>query len=427
MLLRAHISYSAQSGQGGCQRSHADSEEMRRITVDFRINSWEIDSSYSDNSLHLRELQNLVGAARENPVMSLDTLRVSGLASPDGYLPKNKELSRLRAEALSDYLRENCGVPDSLIRFGENRVSWQLFRDLIDNSEYEWRDEAMRIMAVGDDESTVDNTRRMNRLKRLAGGKAWKSLRLDIFPKLRSAYIITAVVSLAPPDAEEQASEGPDTDSKAFEDIPDNEGATEMETLQSPLESASYNVRDYDRFAIKTNAAYLAAGVSNLGVEMAVAPHWSVDIPLVYSPYTIAQTYRMRFLYVQPEARYWLDRPMRGHFFGIHAHAGVGNVAFCRDKRYQTPGGFYGGGVSYGYSLPLARRWSIEFTIGAGYFFTKYDAYDNSKGVSQGSLCEKGRVVNYWGIDKVGINIVYRFGDKSGSRGSRGGKEVEWK
>ena len=123
----------------------------------------------------------------------------------------------------------------------------------------------------------------------------------------------------------------------------------------------------------------------------------------------------MRFLYIQPEARYWLDRPLKGHFFGVHAHVGVANVSFDHDNRYQTPNGFYGGGISYGYSLPIAKRWSVEFTIGAGYFFTKYDTYYNI-GIPIGQRYKKGTPLNYWGIDKLGINFVYRFGDKSGKK-----------
>ena len=117
--------------------------------------------------------------------------------------------------------------------------------------------------------------------------------------------------------------------------------------------------RDYDRWAIKSNALYLAAGVTNIGGEYAFHPHWSVDFPLVYSPYTLARTYRMRFLYIQPEARYWLDRPMKGHFFGVHLHAGVFNVSLDNKNRYQSEKGFHGAGISYGYAMPLSRRHGV--------------------------------------------------------------------
>lgn len=167
---------------------------------------------------------------------------------------------------------------------------------------------------------------------------------------------------------------------------------------------------DYDTWAIKSNALYLAAGVTNLGAELSLDHNWSIDFPVVYSPYTIARSYRMRFMYFQPEARYWFDRPMRGHFFGFHAHAGVFNVSVDDRNRYQSPHGFYGAGLSYGYSLPLARRWSAEFTVGLGYAHTKYDTYYN---VHNGIRYRKDTPYNYWGVTKLGVNIVYRFGDKS--------------
>lgn len=173
----------------------------------------------------------------------------------------------------------------------------------------------------------------------------------------------------------------------------------------------------YDRWAIKSNALYLAAGVSNLGGEYAFHRRWSVDLPVVYSPYTIARTYRLRLLYVQPEVRYWLDRPMKGHFFGVHLHAGVFNVSFDTKNRYQSEKGFYGGGLSYGYAMPLSSRWSMEFTVGVGYAFTKYCTYYN---VHNGICYEKDRPSNYWGITRLGLNFVYRFGNKS----SKKGKEV---
>lgn len=71
-------------------------------------------------------------------------------------------------------------------------------------------------------------------------------------------------------------------------------------------------VRPLYRWAIKTNVAYLAATVANLGVEYSFGDHYSIDLPIIYSPYTVARDYRLRFLAVQPEFRYWLKAPMKG-------------------------------------------------------------------------------------------------------------------
>lgn len=386
----------------------AVSVSERKISIDFRINSWEIDSTYSHNSRNLRELHALILQVESDPHMTFDSIRVSGYASPDGSLPKNRVLSLRRAMSLRDYLKQQCGVPDSLMSFGENAVPWNLFREMISALEYPWRDEALRIINTGSDTDAADNTRRMNLLKRLAGGEAWRYLKGNILPILRSAYMVTTVITVREPEPVAEVVATVPTDTLAIVAQP-------VDTIAAPLPAIAAKERLYDRFAIKTNAAYLAAGVTNIGFEMALSPHWSIDLPLVYSPYTLARNYRMRFLYLQPEARYWLDRPLRGHFFGIHAHAGVANISLDNKDRYQTPDGFYGAGISYGYSLPLAKRWSMEFTIGAGYFHTKYDSYHNT-GIPTGQRYRKGTPLNYWGIDKVGINIVYRFGHKSDKR-----------
>lgn len=161
------------------------------------------------------------------------------------------------------------------------------------------------------------------------------------------------------------------------------------------------------RWAVKTNVAYLAATVANIGVEYSFGKRYSIDIPVIYSPYTVARDYRIRFLAVQPEFRCWLKTPMKGHFFGLHLNIGAFNISVDDKNRYQSPDGFYGAGLSYGYALPFARRWAAEFTVGAGYVYTKYDTYYN---IPDGARFETGTPYNYWGLTKAGVSLVYRFG-----------------
>ena len=160
------------------------------------------------------------------------------------------------------------------------------------------------------------------------------------------------------------------------------------------------------RFAVKTNVAYLAATVTNLGVEFAVGNHFSVDVPFIFSPYVIARDFRLQFLAVQPELRFWPGAPMKGHLFGLHLHGGIFNVAVDHRNRYQSPDGFYGLGLSYGYALPFGRHWGAEFTIGAGYVHTSYDTFYN---VPNGICYKEDTPYNYWGLTKVGVSLIYRF------------------
>ena len=188
------------------------------------------------------------------------------------------------------------------------------------------------------------------------------------------------------------------------------ESSTEAKTVATNETTETQPKQDkplQHRWAIKSNVAYLLATVANLGAEYRFANHYSIDLSVIYSPYTVARDYRLRFLAFQPELRYWPKASMKGHFFGTHLNIGAFNISVDHENRYQSPNGFYGMGMSYGYMLPLTRCWAAEFTIGLGYVFTKYDTYYN---IPNGARYEKGKPYNYWGLTKVGVSVVYRFG-----------------
>ena len=145
------------------------------------------------------------------------------------------------------------------------------------------------------------------------------------------------------------------------------------------------------RLAVKSNLLYDATSTLNLGVEIGLAPKWTLDISGNYNPWNFSNNKKMRHWLVQPEARYWLCEKFNGHFFGIHAHGGQYNwggmlpFGFKNGKmfgienrhilanRYQ--GWLAGAGISYGYQWILGNRWSLEATIGVGYAYLNYDRY----------------------------------------------------
>ena len=239
------------------------------------------------------------------------------------------------------------------------------------------------------------------------------SAKADTVPDTLSERDVVPSGSLPENEKSESRPESRTPESPAEPDTPDEKTSVGPEPHPAqpvagvPEGAQSDPVCSSYRWAVKTNVAYLAATVANIGVEYGFGKHCSVDLPIIYSPYTVARDYRLRFLAVQPEFRYWLKEPMKGHFFGAHLNIGAFNIAVDDKNRYQSPDGFYGAGLSYGYVLPFARHWAAEFTIGAGYVHTKYDTYYN---IPNGTRFEKGIAYNYWGLTKVGIGLVYRFG-----------------
>lgn len=389
------------------------------VKVYFRQGYSRLQPAFRDNGIRLDEFMRRVSEMHADSTARLNSIDIVAYASPEGPYTLNRKLARKRAENISAYLRGNMPfLSGSLFNMQPKGIDWNGLAAMVEASDMRYRSEVLNILR-NVPETTYRNGKlvdsRLKRLMDLRGGRPYNYMLEHFFPELRSAgaYVVCNFVRIAQPEI-------PINKPNEANEANETNMANEVDAaITAATESPE---RDYDRWAIKSNALYLAAGVTNIGGEYAFHPHWSVDLPLVYSPYTIARRYRMRFLYIQPEARYWLDRPMKGHFFGVHLHAGVFNVSLDNRNRYQSEKGFHGAGISYGYAMPLSRRWSMEFTIGVGYAFTKYCTYYN---VPNGIRYEKDLPYHYWGLTKLGLNFVYRFGDKCGKpKKIKGGKEA---
>lgn len=387
------------------------------VKVYFRQGYSTLQPAFRENGIRLDEFMRRVSEMHADSTARLNSIDIVAYASPEGSFTLNRKLARKRAENISAYLRGNMPfLSGSLFNVQPKGIDWNGLAAMVEASDMRYRSEVLNILR-NVPETTYRNGRlvdsRLKRLMDLRGGRPYNYMLTHFFPELRAAgaYVVCDFVRIAQPAIPINKPNEPN----------EANGANEANEADAAIPVANeLPERDYDRWSIKSNALYLAAGVTNIGGEYAFHPHWSVDLPLVYSPYTLARTYRMRFLYIQPEARYWLDRPMKGHFFGVHLHAGVFNVSLDNKNRYQSEKGFHGAGISYGYAMPLSRRWSMEFTVGVGYAFTKYCTYYN---VPNGIRYEKDIPYHYWGLTKLGLNFVYRFGDKCGK--TKSGKEVK--
>ena len=168
--------------------------------------------------------------------------------------------------------------------------------------------------------------------------------------------------------------------------------------------------------AIKTNLLYDATATVNLGVEVGLAPRWSLDLSGNYNQWSINQRKWKHWL-AQPEARYWFCDALAKHFLGFHALGGefnVGNIpnnvkllgkdlSRLGDTRYQ--GWAVGAGVAYGYAFVLGRHWNLELELGVGYAYLNYDRYS-----CQGCKRKVGSGDrHYVGPTKAAVNLVYVF------------------
>ena len=169
--------------------------------------------------------------------------------------------------------------------------------------------------------------------------------------------------------------------------------------------------------ALKTNIIPDALASPNLGVEVGLAPKWTLDITGEVNMWEINK-HKWKHWLAQPEARYWFCERFAGHFLGIHLLGGqynFGNIHnninflgsdFSQLTEHRFQGWAAGGGIAYGFACVLDRHWNLEFELGIGYLYTRFDRYSC---VECGKLEEPDLHHNYYGPTKIAINLEYVF------------------
>ncbi len=164
--------------------------------------------------------------------------------------------------------------------------------------------------------------------------------------------------------------------------------------------------------ALKTNLLYGATTTLNLGAEVGLGNKTSLEIMGGYNPWDLNAdgTKKIKHWMVMPEFRYWFCENFNGHFLGLHSGYAFYNISGVpilfqpketQNHRYQ--GWATGAGLAYGYSLILGNRWNLEFSLGGGWIYTRYDKYDCG---NCGSF--KGQNEHhYFGLTKAAVSLIF--------------------
>lgn len=173
------------------------------------------------------------------------------------------------------------------------------------------------------------------------------------------------------------------------------------------------------------------AAVPNVGAEFYVGRNLSIGAQWMYAWWSKANRNRYWRIYGgDVSARYWFGRanslkPLTGHHVGIYA--GVFTFDFqWGGKAYLggRPGGnlwercMVNTGVEYGYSLPIARRLNIDFTIGVGYIGGTVEKFTPADGYY---LWDSTVRKHWFGPTKAEVSLVWLIG-RGNINAGKGGK-----
>ena len=370
-------------------------KQHKGIDVHFRWDDYNLELDYMGNRASLGNFAHKIDSIG---IAKIDSIVVVSQSSPEGVYEHNLMLSENRAKTVRTHLLENHPELEGRLIVRPDGESWLRLREYVLKDTVMKQSTIEKVVEIID--SDVDIVTKKWQMEQLP---VYRYLLRTYYPRIRNSNFCIVYYSEVVPMVVESVYE---PESRV------EEPATGSIKLAQPTipTAEGWNPKLY----VKTNAIGLGMAIANGAVEVDLAQHWSVELPVYYSAWNYFKpTVKFRTLAIQPELRRWYSANNTGLFAGAHLGFGSYNFAFDGDLRYQdhnrqTPA--IGGGVSLGYRLPVSKdnRWSVEFSLGAGVYSLHYDTFLNTPQVKDGPMVDTFKKV-YWGIDRAAVSLSYSF------------------
>ena len=161
-----------------------DGEGDRSTSVRFRVSNSRLDLAFSSNAENVEKIKEGIRLVNSDERTRLEKITISGFASPEGTRQHNLELSRNRANALSQYLQKEMGLPATIFTIQAGGEDWEGLLALVEKSDMQYKEEIIKIIT----QQPAD--KRNNMLKQLGGGRPYQSIYDVLYPQLRDACYI---------------------------------------------------------------------------------------------------------------------------------------------------------------------------------------------------------------------------------------------
>lgn len=165
--------------------------------------------------------------------------------------------------------------------------------------------------------------------------------------------------------------------------------------------------------AIHNNIVYDMAKSLSLGTEISLKPRTTLELYGSVRPWKETSSEINKHWLVQAQYRFYTCQKYNGFYWGPYIHGGeynmenpdlpFGLLKGIGGARYE--GWLVGGGLGIGYEFALAKHFNIGIEAGGGYTYLDFDKYNCG---TCGFKTDEGSY-NYWGVSKLGLNLIYLF------------------
>ena len=377
----------------------------------FAQNSSYIVSDYLGNKESVAKLKTMLANTNR-----IDTVYVNVASSPEGAYKLNEWLTGRRADRLLQFVIKHSDGAITLDRIKVNVIpeNWEGLTAAVDKS-YFGNDREL-VLAILRNEG-ISNDQKEAEIKNLDGGTLWSYFIKEYMPALRFADEIVLLRRIEMPVFTPSLVKEVAVQTE-FKPAGIKHSYTPVLQESAPAVSAlAENTQNQFLFSIRTNLLYDLSMIPNLGLEFHLGKRFS-----------LGANYAHAWWSNDPAHQYWRiyggDVVFRKYFGGKENwsslsghHLGAYGQCYSYDFELGARGQLseltYGGGLEYGYTVPLSKALSLDFNLGCAYLTGEYKVYEPEDDCY---VWKETRQRHYIGPTKAEFSLVWLFGKGKGGR-----------
>lgn len=421
------------------------------LRVIFPVDVYRVDSTQESVKELIRDLIPKINTDSLKP----HAMMVKGASSPEGPYRWNQTLSRERSAHAFDYINRHLKFPEEHSTYDDQPEDYGQLLFLMKEAN----DPSYKVV-----KSLVDKYHKAGKLaqlkqqlKRIDGGRLWNRLYKIYYPKLRVARVVLFFKKKAQASSSSVSSGNSGMpnkpDSIAIEILPEQETVPKLNiepygNIEKPVLCGADLIQEPDSkevpfVPLRLYRRHVLGIRTNLLYDFFYLPghYWapSPNVQLEYYPLTGHFTANLGF--TGPYWHHWSrqqfwqirDYVLEGRYYFVgqgqfigpyvsgYVHTNIYGIGLSKTKGWEGEG--LGAGAIIGYTMNISRnkRWRLEFSLGVGYYRTKYDpyVYGNPKSTIEDGLYyydylgkkenfkERNHVFTWFGPTNIGVHLTY--------------------
>ena len=380
--------------------------------IKYPISMADIVEGYSNNAIEIGRISKELQIIKADPNLTLHGLAIHGFGSIDGPYKLNEKVARQRTDSLAAFVTSLSDLPDGIINTISTAEDWENFKQFVEKASTDQlphRNEILRI---------INGTREPDAKEWLIKStypEDYKYLIANCMPQLRRSdytikYIKTSHIGVS------KSVIVPETTSAAV-------FVADTVSTQAEKKNSSF------LYALRTNMLYDVVLIPNIGIEVYMGKRWTVGLDWFYTWFSCDNRHR----YWQAYGGYLTVRKYLGgnntsdikhhtsNIFPTGHHLGAYVLGLTYDvewggKGYQAAKFGFGGGLEYGYSKKIGRKWCLDFSIGVGFQDGEYKEYEPANDGTGHYIWLSTKKRHWWGPTKAEVSLKWLLGVKKGGK-----------